>query len=84
LLTGEPEHLEHVWLGDFFATKGDQLIEHRFGIAQSTFCTPGDGVRRGWLQLDFLLTGNELQVIGDKIGGNAVKVETLTTAQDCR
>ena len=84
MLAGESENIEHVGFGNFLATKGDQLIEHRFGIAQSAFGAAGDGVRGRGLERDFLLSGDELQMLRNQIRRDAVQVEALAAAQDCR
>src|SRR5262249_541186 len=82
LLTGETKNAEDVALTDRLAAKGDQLIEHRLGIAQTTIRPPCDGVRGRRLQFHFLLLCDELEMLRDQIGWNAMEIEPLATAQD--
>ena len=84
MLAGESENIEHVGFGNFLAAEADQLIEHRFGIAQSAFGPAGDGVRGRGRECDFLLSGDELEMLRNQVRGDAVQVEALAAAQDCR
>jgi hypothetical protein len=52
--------------------------------AQSAFCAASNGVRGGGLKGDFFFAGNELQMLRDKVGRNAVKIEPLAPTEDGR
>ena len=84
LFAGESEDVQHVGLRDRLAAKRDQLIEHRFRVAQSAVRAARDGVRRGRLERDLLLSGDELQMFRDQVRRNAMQIETLAAAEDGR
>ena len=84
LFAGESENAEHIRLLDFLAAKRDQLIEHRLGVAQSAIGASRDRVRRRRRERDLLVLRDELQMIGDQIRRNPMKIEALTAAQNCR
>ena len=84
LLAGESEDIQDIGLGDILAAKRDQLIEHRFRVAQAAIRAARDGMRRGRLERDLLLAGDELQMLRDQVRRDAVKIEALAAAQDGR
>jgi len=69
LFARESENILHIALADFFSAKRDQLIEHRFGVAQAAFRAARDRVCCRWLQRDLFFFGNKLQVLRDEIAG---------------
>ena len=84
LLAGESEDIQHVALRDLVAAKRDQLIEHRFRVAQSAIRAARDRMRRRRLERDLLFSGDELQMLRDQVRRDAVQIETLAAAQDRR
>ena len=74
--------MEDVRFGNFLAAECHQLIEHRFGVAQPAFRAAGNRVSRCRLERDLLLAGNELQMIRDQVGRNAMKIEALAAAEN--
>src|SRR5262249_22932083 len=82
LFACESENIEHIALADFFSAKRDQLIEHRFGVAQAPFRAARDRVRCRWLQRDLFFFGNKLQVLRDEVRRDSVQIEPLTAAQN--
>ena len=60
------------------------MIEHRLRVAQAAIGAARDGVGRSRIQFHLFLFRDELQVLRDQVGRNAVQIETLTTAQDRR
>ena len=79
---GETKNVQHVLAHDLATAKGDQLIEHRFGVAQTALGAAGNGIGGFGSQLDALEASNLLQVCGDQRRGDAPQVEPLATAQD--
>ena len=71
------ENIEHIALADFFSTKGDELIEHRFGITQTAFRAARDSMRSRGFQCDFFFSGDELEMLRDEVSWDSVKIETL-------
>ena len=84
LFAGEPEDIQHIAFGDFFAAKRDQLIEHRLGVAQAALRSARDRVRGRRLERDLLLPGDELQMLRDQVRRDAMEIESLAAAQDGR
>ena len=83
LFAGESEHVKHIALADFLSAKRDQLIEHRFRIAQAAFRSARDRVRCRRLQRNLLFSGDELQMLRDQVCRDPVEIESLTAAQNC-
>src|SRR4029450_1373425 len=84
LFARESKDIEHIVLADFLATKCNQLIEHRFRIAQATLCAACNRMRSRGLKRDFLLSRNELQMFRDQVCRNAVEIKALRAAQHAR
>ena len=82
LFTREPENLQDILFADRIAAKGNQLIEHRFGIAQPAIGPARNRVGRRRLKSEFLLLRDRLQMLRDQFRRNAVQIETLTPTQD--
>src|SRR5438552_16917410 len=77
-IAGESENIEHIVLADFLSAKCHQLIEHRFRIAQTAFCTARDRVRSRRLQRDLFFSSDELEMLRNEIIRDAVEIEPLT------
>src|SRR6184192_3342982 len=82
LFAGESENAKHIALADLAAAKRDELIEHRFCIAQPAFRAARDCVRCRRLQRDLFFSGDELQVLRDQIRRDTMQIEPLTAAQN--
>ena len=79
---GEAEDGEDVGFRDRFAAKGDELVEHRFGIAQPAFSSLCDGARGGRFQGNLLFPGDVLEVLGDQFRRDAPQIEALAAGKD--
>ena len=84
LFAGKSKNIEDIALADFFPAKRDQLIEHRFRVAQSAFSAAGDRVRGCGLERDLFLAGDELQVLCDQVCRDAMQIKTLAATQNRR
>ena len=84
LLAGESKNFQHVRFTDWVAAKCDELIEHRFRVAQPAFRAARDCVCGRPFERKLLLIGNKLKMLRDQIRRDAVKIEALAAAQDRR
>ena len=84
LFARESEHVEHVILPDLFSAESDELIEHRFRIAQAALGAARDCMRSRRLQRDFFFSGNELEMLRNQICRDTMEIEPLTAAQNRR
>ena len=69
-------------LGDAFATKCDQLIEHGLSVTHATVCSFGDGPCCRVIEVNAFLCGNILKVLGNGLGGDRPQVEALAARYD--
>ena len=76
---GEAENLKDIFLGDVFATEGDELIEHRLRIPHPALSTPRDRVGSEVVKLDLLFPGDMEEVLGDDSLGDAPEVKALAS-----
>ena len=81
---GETKDVEDVGFGDFVSAKGDQLVEHRLGVAHAAVRSFCDGPGGGIIKFNFFFLRDVLQVCRDDVGGNRAEVEALTTRDDGR
>ncbi len=78
----ETENIEHIVFADFLSTKRDELIEHRFRVAQTTLGSTRNRMRSRGLKRDVFLSRNELEMFRDEVCRNAVEIKSLTAAQN--
>ena len=82
LFACESKNIEHIVLADFLSAKRDELIEHRFRIAQTALGSTRDRMRSRGLERDFFFSSDELQMFRYEICRDTVKIESLTPAQN--
>src|SRR4030095_6996453 len=82
LFACKSKNIEHIVLADFLSAKRDELIEHRFRVAQTALGSTRDRMRGGGLKRDFFLFRNELQMFRDEVCRDAVQIKPLTPAQN--
>lgn len=64
------------------AAEGDELIEHRLGVAHAAIGTFGDGPGGGGIEGDVFESGDVLEVGGDGFRGDRAEVEALAAGED--
>ena len=82
LFARESKDIENIVLADFLPAKCDELIEHRFRVAQTTLGSTRNSMRRRGCERDFLFSSDELQMFGDEVCRDTVKIKPLATAQN--
>ena len=81
---GETKDVEDIGFGDFVSAKGDELVEHRLGVAHAAVCSFCDGPGGGVVKFNSFFLRDVLQVCRDDVGGNRAEIEALTTRDDGR
>lgn len=81
---GETKDVENVGFGDFVSAKGDELVEHRLGVAHAAVRSFCDGPGGGVVKFNSFFLRDVLQVCRDDVGGNRAEIEALTTRDDGR
>src|SRR5262249_38277201 len=84
LFACESKNIEHIVLGNFLSAKRDELIEHRFRVAQTALGSTRNRMRGRRLKRDFLLFSYELKMLRDQVCRNTVEIKPLTAAQNGR
>ena len=64
------------------AAEGDELVEHRLGVAHAAVGPFGDGPGGGFFEGDAFLAGDVEQVLGDRFRGDRPQVEALAAGED--
>ena len=78
----ESEDALDVGGADRRAAEGDDLIEHRLGVAHRPVGTAGNGGGGSRIEGDVLALRDVEQVIGDELRREPAEIEALATAQD--
>src|SRR4030095_17260653 len=81
LFACESENIEHIVFADFLSAKRDELIQHRFRVAQPPLGSARNRMRTRGLKRNFFLSGNELQMFRDEVCRDAVEIKPRTAAQ---
>src|SRR4029077_19361945 len=84
LFACESKNIEHIVLADFLSAKCNELIEHRFRVAQTAFGSTCNRMRGSGLKRNFLLSSDELQMFRDQVCRNAGQIKQLATTQNRR
>ena len=79
---GETENIEHVGLVDRVAAEGDELVEHRLGVAHAAVGALGDGPGGGFFEGDAFLAGDVEQVLRNRFRRDRPQVEALAAGED--